>query len=76
MVARTVLILQCLLVIMVQVKQVFYILAAIQNADIATAKNLLAELEQDVSTNNIELVKARLLLKKKEVQLEKDQQKK
>ncbi|HEJ9485465.1 TPA: hypothetical protein SMM93_000824 [Proteus mirabilis] len=61
---------------MVQVKQVFYILAAIQNADIATAKNLLAELEQDVSTNNIELVKARLLLKKKEVQLEKDQQKK
>lgn len=76
MVARTVLILQCLLVTMVQVKPVFYILAAIQNADIATAKNLLAELEQDVSTNNIELVKARLLLKKKEVQLEKDQQKK
>ncbi len=76
MVARTVLILQCLLVIMVQVKPVFYILAAIQNTDIATAKNLLAELEQDVSTNNIELVKARLLLKKKEVQLEKDQQKK
>lgn len=61
---------------MVQVKPVFYILDAIQNADIATAKNLLAELEQDVSTNNIELVKARLLLKKKEVQLEKDQQKK
>lgn len=56
--------------------QIGDILDAIQNADIATAKNLLAELEQDVSTNNIELVKARLLLKKKEVQLEKDQQKK
>lgn len=56
--------------------QIGDILDAIQNADIATAKKLLAELEQDVSTNNIELVKARLLLKKKEVQLEKDQQKK
>ncbi|MBI6217188.1 AAA family ATPase [Proteus sp. DFP240708] len=56
--------------------QIGDILDAIQNADIATAKDLLAELEQDVSTNNIELVKARLLLKKKEVQLEKNQQKK
>ncbi|HEK2897046.1 AAA family ATPase [Proteus terrae] len=56
--------------------QIGDILDAIQNTDIATAKNLLAELEQDVSTNNIELVKAQLLLKKKEVQLEKDQQKK
>lgn len=56
--------------------QIGDILDAIQNADIATAKDLLAKLEQDVSTNNIELVKARLLLKKKEVQLEKNQQKK
>ncbi|WP_100159486.1 AAA family ATPase [Proteus columbae] len=56
--------------------QIGDILDAIQNADIATAKNLLTELEKEISTNNIEVVKARLLLKKKEVQLEKNQQKK
>lgn len=56
--------------------QIGDILDAIQNADIATAKDLLTELEKEISTNNIEIVKARLLLKKKEVQLEKNQQKK
>ncbi|QEZ91602.1 AAA family ATPase [Proteus sp. CD3] len=56
--------------------QIGDVLDAIQNADIATAKDLLTELEKEISTNNIEVVKARLLLKKKEVQLEKNQQKK
>ncbi|HIE6128228.1 TPA: AAA family ATPase [Proteus mirabilis] len=52
------------------------ILDAINEGNIKKAKDWLSKLEKEISANNIELVKARLLLKKKEVQLEKNQQKK
>ena len=48
------------------------LLDAIQDNDIATAKTLLEALEQELPSGNMELAKARLLLRKKELQLAKN----
>lgn len=48
------------------------LLDAIQDADIVTAKILLKKLENELPSGNMELAKARLLLRKKELQLAKN----
>lgn len=48
------------------------ILDAIQDADIGNAKTLLEALEMELPSGNMELAKARLLLRKKELQLAKN----
>ena len=48
------------------------LLDAIQDADIGTAKTLLEALEMELPSGNMELAKARLLLRKKELQLAKN----
>ncbi len=48
------------------------LLDAIQDADIVTAKTLLQTLETELPSGNMELAKARLLLRKKELQLAKN----
>ena len=48
------------------------LLDAIQNANIVTAKTLLQTLEAELPSGNMELAKARLLLRKKELQLAKN----
>lgn len=48
------------------------LLDAIQDANIVTAKNLLHTLEAELPSSNMELAKARLLLRKKELQIAKD----
>ncbi|WP_201589897.1 AAA family ATPase [Psychrobacter sp. Pi2-51] len=48
------------------------LLDAIQDADIITAKTLLQTLETELPSGNMELAKARLLLRKKELQLAKN----
>lgn len=48
------------------------LLDAIHDADISQAKTLLAELENELPSSNLELSKARLLLRKKELQVAKN----
>ena len=48
------------------------LLDAIQDADISNAKTLLEALEMELPSGNMELAKARLLLRKKELQLAKN----
>jgi predicted ATP-binding protein involved in virulence len=48
------------------------LLDAIHDADISTAKTLLQALEFDLPSSNMELAKARLLLRKKELQIAKN----
>ena len=47
-------------------------LDAIHDSDIAKAKRLIQELDADLPTRNIELSKAKLLLRKKELKIAKD----
>ena len=53
-------------------EQLGNLLDAIQDNDIATAKTLLETLEKELPSGNMELAKARLLLRKKELQLAKN----
>ena len=48
------------------------LLDAIQDADIVTATTLLQTLETELPSGNMELAKARLLLRKKELQIAKN----
>ncbi|WP_415228358.1 AAA family ATPase [Psychrobacter glaciei] len=53
-------------------EQLGNLLDAIQDADIVTAKTLLQTLEAELPSGNMELAKARLLLRKKELQIAKN----
>ncbi|MBF0658518.1 AAA family ATPase [Psychrobacter sp. NG25] len=53
-------------------EQLGNLLDAIQDADIVTAKILIETLENELPSGNMELAKARLLLRKKELQLAKN----
>lgn len=53
-------------------EQLSNLLDAIQDADIVTAKILIETLENELPSGNMELAKARLLLRKKELQLAKN----
>ncbi|MGO2507132.1 AAA family ATPase [Psychrobacter alimentarius] len=53
-------------------EQLGNLLDAIQDADIVTAKTLIETLENELPSGNMELAKARLLLRKKELQIAKN----